>query len=124
MNSVRMLLTGAAFTAVFAGIASAQEPAGKWIGTLKAPGQDLPLVLIVTKATDGALSATLESTAQAPGHLIPVDAVTATDTTLTFSISALLADYKGDWNTEARVWVGTFTQGGTAMKLTMTRGSM
>lgn len=43
---------------------------------------------------------------------------------LTFSIAALLADYRGVWNTDAKVWVGTLTQNGLPMKLTMTRGAM
>ena len=102
----------------------AQEPAGKWYGTVKAPGEDLPVVLIVSKEADGKLSAKLESTSQAPGQWIPVDSVTADGMTLTLSIAALQADYKGVWNTEAKVWVGALMQAGTAMNLTMTSGAM
>jgi hypothetical protein len=109
---------------VMAGSAWAEDVAGKWIGTVKAPGQYFPVVLIVTKAADGKLSATLESTSQAPGTLIPVDAVTSGGATLTFSIAAFLAAYSGVWNSEAKVWVGELTQSDLPMKLTMTRAQL
>src|SRR5690349_2043847 len=71
MKSVRWVVLGMlAMTA--APFAMAQEPAGKWTGIVKAPGLDIPLVLVVTKAADGKLSATVESPNQAPGMLMPV----------------------------------------------------
>ena len=102
----------------------AEDAAGKWIGTVKAPGQDLPIVLIISKATDGKLSATLESTAQAPGALIPVDMVASDGATLTFSIATLLAEYKGVWNAEAKSWIGELIQSDFPMKVTMTRAQV
>ena len=128
MKSVRILLAGALSAAAMIGTAWAQDPVGKWVGTLKAPEQELPLVVIVTKDDAGKLSAKLESTSQAPGVWVPVDTVASTvspnETTLTFSIAALGADYKGVWNTTANVWVGTLTQNAQPMKLTMTRAAM
>jgi hypothetical protein len=124
MKSMRRLVVGVLAATLMAGSAWAEDATGKWIGTVKAPGQDLPIVLIVSKAADGKLSATLESTAQAPGTLIPVDTVASDGATLTFSIAALLAEYKGVWNSEAKLWVGELTQSDLPMKLTMMRAQL
>ena len=124
MKSMRRLVVGLLAATAMAGSAWAEDAAGKWIGTVKAPGQELPIVLIISKATDGKLSATLESTAQAPGALIPVDMVASDGATLTFSIATLLAEYKGVWNAEAKSWIGELIQSDFPMKVTMTRAQV
>jgi len=46
---------------VAASLTNAQDIAGDWQGTIAAGGQELRLVLHITKAADGALKATLDS---------------------------------------------------------------
>lgn len=121
MKSIRMLLLSAVSASVMIGTAAAQDAVGKWEGTVKAPGGDLPVVIAITKDSGGKLSATLESTSQAPGVLLAADTVTNEGGELTLTFDRIQGDYKGTWNSEARVWVGTWTQAETPMKLTMTR---
>lgn len=121
MNSVRRIVSGALIAAAMAAPAFAQDAVGKWTGIVKAPGQDLPIVVIVTKDAAGKLSATLESPSQAPGLQIAADTVANEGDTFAMAIAALRADYKATWNSGAKAWVGSFVQSGTPMDLTMTR---
>lgn len=128
MKLLQKFLVGTLVAMAMSGTAWAQDPVGKWVGTLKAPGQDLPLVLIVIKDGDGNLSGRLESTSQAPGQWIPVDTVATAESpngiALNFAIAALGAEYKSVWNADVKVWVGTLTQNAQPMKMTMTRAQM
>jgi hypothetical protein len=120
MKSVRgVVLAMLAMTA--APFAMAQEPAGKWTGIVKAPGLDIPLVLVVTKAADGKLSATVESPNQAPGMLMPVDSIALANGELTFAMAEIRGDYKGKWSESAKAFDGTWMQNGTAMELDLAR---
>lgn len=123
MKAMRRIVVGALIAAAMATPALAQDAVGKWIGTVKAPGQDLPIVVVIAKDAAGKLSATLESTSQAPGVLLAADTVTNEGDKLLLTFDRILGDYKATWNTEAKVWVGTWTQAETPMKLTMTRGA-
>lgn len=121
MNSMRRLMVAALSAFAMIGIAHAQDAVGKWAGTVKAPGMDLPVIVTITKADDGKLVANLESTSQAPGVLLAADTVKNEGDTLTLTFERIDGDYKASWNSEAKVWVGTWTQADTPMKLTMTR---
>lgn len=123
MRAIRRIIAGALVAAALAAPALAQDAVGKWTGVVKAPGQDLPIVVIVTKDGAGKLSATLESPSQAPGMLIPADTVANEGETFAMTIAALRAEYSANWDGGARSWVGKFTQSGTPMDLTMTRAA-
>lgn len=101
--------------------ALAQDAQGKWTGAVKAPGQDIPLVLTVTKAADGTLTASMESPSQAPGMVIPLDSITVANGEMTFAMAQILGDYKGKWNADTKIWDGTWTQDGTAMELDLAK---
>jgi hypothetical protein len=123
MRSIRRIIVGALIACAIAAPAFAQDAVGKWVGTVKAPGQDLPIIVVIAKDGAGKLSATLESTSQAPGVLLAADTVANEGDKLSLTFDRIMGDYKATWNAEAKVWVGTWTQAATPMKLTMTRGA-
>jgi uncharacterized protein len=120
MKTIRGLLLAAASLAMAAS-AWAEDAVGKWTGTLTGtPQGDLPLVITVAKASDGKLSANLESPAQAPGMMIPATTIASDGTTLSFTVDNLQVSYSGKWDAAKKAWVGTFTQGGS-LPLSLTR---
>ena len=69
-----------------AGLAHAQDIAGDWQGTLSAGGAELRLVLHITKATNGALKATLDGIDQPGSNGIPVNSATLKDSKLSLDV--------------------------------------
>ncbi|HEX5008513.1 MAG TPA: hypothetical protein VFV70_15470 [Hyphomonadaceae bacterium] len=116
MKPVRILAPAACSLAV-AAAAWAEDAAGKWSGVVAGA---IPIVITVTKAADGKLSATLESTAQAPGQQFPLDTITSDGATLSFSLAMVQASFTGRWDAAQKAWVGTFTQGAD-VPLSLTR---
>ena len=103
-----------------AALAGAQTTvAGDWAGVLKAGGADLHLVLHITKADDGVLKATLDSTDQGATG-IPVSSVELTGATLTFKINAIGGSYEGLLNDAGTAIDGRWSQG-ASLPLTLTR---
>lgn len=101
---------------------SAEEALGDWHGVLSVPGGgDLRVVITIAEADDGALSAEFESPDQAPGHKVPVTAVSLVGSELSWSIDMVGASYVGTWDEAAQVWAGTFSQGAD-VPLTLARG--
>jgi hypothetical protein len=84
--------------------------AGDWQGTLSAGGAQLRLVLHITAASNGSLSATLDSVDQG-AYGIPVSAITLQDSKLSLTVDAVHGSYEGAVNTNATVIAGTWTQG-------------
>src|SRR6185436_3504861 len=94
--------------------------AGDWAGALKVGGAELHLVLHLTKADDGTLKGTLDSTDQ--GALgIPMSSVSLTGTTLAFKIAAIGGSFEGTLNEAGTTIDGTWTQG-ASLPLVFTRG--
>ena len=75
-----MVFTALIFLA--AGVSRAQDIAGDWQGTLNAGGQELRLVLHITKAPDNSLKATLDSIDQPGANGIPVSSISLKDSKL------------------------------------------
>jgi len=96
--------------------------AGDWSGTLKAGPAELRLVLHITAAKDGSLSATLDSVDQGAND-IPINAVTLKDGKLNLDVQAVQGTYEGTVNKDASAIAGTWTQG-QPMELNFTRGSV
>lgn len=92
---------------------------GTWSGTLAVPGEALPLVLHITRASDGTLGATLDSPSQGASG-IPVTSITATGGVVEFTIAKIGASYRGTIG--ATSITGTFSQGGLSLPLTFIRG--
>jgi hypothetical protein len=84
--------------------------AGDWQGTLKAGGTQLRLVLHVTAAKDGSLTATLDSVDQGANG-IPISAITLKDSKLSLTVDAVHGTYEGTLNKDATEIDGTWSQG-------------
>src|SRR6185295_5002267 len=105
-----------------AAAAWAEGAVGKWSGVLTGtPQGDLPLVITVTKSADGKLSANLESPAQAPGMLIPATTIASDGATIAFTVENLGVNYSGKWDAAKKAWVGTFTQNGGSLPLSLAK---
>ena len=84
--------------------------AGDWQGTLDAGGAQLRLVLHVAAATDGSLTATLDSIDQGANG-IPVTTVTLKGSKLSLTVNAVNGSYEGTLNKDATEIDGTWSQG-------------
>jgi|HubBroStandDraft_6_1064221.scaffolds.fasta_scaffold83946_2 hypothetical protein len=100
---------------------AAAQPAiaGDWAGTLKAGPAELRLVLHITAARDGSLSATLDSVDQGANG-IPINSVALKDGKLNLDVQAVQGTYEGTVNKDASGINGTWTQG-RPMELNFTR---
>ncbi len=91
-----------------------------WQGTLSVGGTQLRLILHVTKAPNGSLTAKLDSLDQ--GALgLPIDRIALTDQSLQFEMTQIGASYKGTLNSDGSEIVGEWTQGGVSLPLTFKR---
>ncbi|WP_348262729.1 hypothetical protein P8935_23430 [Telmatobacter sp. DSM 110680] len=84
--------------------------AGDWAGTLTAGPAQLRLVLHITAAKDGSLSATLDSIDQGANG-IPINTVTYKDGKVTLDVEAVHGNYEGTVSKDASGIDGTWTQG-------------
>jgi len=83
---------------------------GNWQGTLDVGAAKLRLVLKISKAADGKLTATMDSLDQSANDLA-VDSISFQDGTLKFEMKRLSASYVGTINKEGNQLTGQFTQG-------------
>ncbi|MGC1646592.1 MAG: hypothetical protein WA741_12240, partial [Candidatus Sulfotelmatobacter sp.] len=113
-----MIMATLIFLAV--GVSRAQDIAGDWQGTLSAGGQDLRLVLHVTKAPDNSLKATLDSIDQPGANGIPVSSITLKDSKLELGVEMVHGSYEGKVAPDAKTITGTWSQG-AALPLEFTR---
>ena len=93
------------------GITRAQDISGDWQGTLSAGGQDLRLVLHLTKAADNSLKGTLDSLDQPGANGIPVNSVTFKDSKLNLDVAAVHGTYEGKLSADGKSIAGTWSQG-------------
>lgn len=84
---------------------------GNWQGTLDVGSFKLRLILKISKAADGKLTATMDSLDQSANDLA-VDTISFQDGTLKFEMKKLSASYVGTLNKEGNQFTGQFTQGG------------
>jgi hypothetical protein len=99
---------------------SSQSIEGAWEGTLDFGGVKLRLVLKVSKAADGSLTAKADSPDQGAADL-PIDEISLKESVLRFEMKRLMAAYEGTLNREASEIAGEFKQGGTSVPLTLKR---
>jgi len=91
-----------------------------WQGVLRADGLELRLVLRISKAPDGTMTATLDSVDQGALNL-PVDTLTIENQAFRFEMKSLGARYEGTLNEDGTEVVGVWTQGGRSFPLTFKR---
>ncbi len=108
---MKRLIVVAALIFLAAGISSAQDIAGDWQGTLNAGGQELRLVLHITKAPDNSLKATLDSIDQPGANGIPVSSITLKDSKLELGLEIIHGSYEGKVSPDAKAITGTWSQG-------------
>lgn len=105
------LLTALATLAI-AAPAAAQEAAGDWTGFVEAaPGTRLPLVLHIKRDDAGTLSGTVDSPMQGVQGLALAGIVVEAGS-LSFTVPAIGASYKGQWDAAAKAWNGEWSQAG------------
>jgi len=108
---IRHLALLAGLTLMLAPACRAQaQLAGDWQGTLSAGSIQLRLILHVTAATDGSLTASLDSLDQS-AYGIPVTTVTLKDSKFNFTVDAVHGIYEGTVNKNASEIDGTWSQG-------------
>jgi fermentation-respiration switch protein FrsA (DUF1100 family) len=119
MKKLFIVLT---FIAVTTSLSLAQDIVGDWNGKLTVGTAELRLVLHITKAADGSLTAALDSIDQNAPE-IPVNSVTLKDSKLDLTIDAVHGTYTGKVNADASEIDGTWSQG-TGMALSFHRGGI
>jgi non-heme chloroperoxidase len=87
---------------------SQQDIGGTWQGTLSA-GQQLRVVIQISKAADGALTATMYSIDQSPTPF-PVNSIKLDGANLSLSVDALRGKYEGTVSADGASIAGTWTQ--------------
>jgi hypothetical protein len=108
---IRNLVLLAGVAAMLAPTCSAQaQLAGDWQGTLTAGSVQLRLVLHLTAAKDGSLTATLDSVDQGT-YGIPVNSVTLKDSKFGLIVDAVHGTYEGTVNKDVSEIDGTWSQG-------------
>ncbi len=104
----------------------AQNIAGTWQGTLQPNGPnsapELRIVVKISRSDDESLKATLYSIDQNPTP-INANSCTLKGSSLKISISQLNATYEGTVSSDGNSIPGTFTQGGPALPLNLTRAT-
>ncbi|MBL8553791.1 MAG: hypothetical protein JNL41_05895 [Phenylobacterium sp.] len=115
-------MTLAALVAGLPAAAFAEDAAGDWVGKVKVPaGVELTIVAHIQKDGAGKLIGYAESPDQTVTQL-PMADIAATADTLSFAVPMVKGSYKGAWDPAARAWVGTLTQAGFDMPLSLARG--
>jgi fermentation-respiration switch protein FrsA (DUF1100 family) len=108
---MKRFIAVAALVFLAASFARAQDIAGDWQGTLSAGGQELRLVLHITKAPDNTLKATLDSIDQPGANGIPVSSISLKDSKLDLGVEMVHGTYEGKVAPDAKAITGTWTQG-------------
>src|SRR5262249_37675021 len=114
---VLLLLLGLSYQ-VF-GQTQAKDFEGSWQGTLEAAGQELRLVVTVTKSEAGVYSGKLDSLDQ--GATIAIDTITLDGDAVRWEIKSPAIVFEGVLNKERTELTGKFTQSGQQFPLTLKR---
>jgi pimeloyl-ACP methyl ester carboxylesterase len=99
---------------------STAKPQEVWEGVLDVGAAKLRLVLKISKADDGTLSAAIDSPDQGAENL-PVDAVVRTGSSLHFEMSVINASYDGTTSADGSEISGVWKQGGRQWPLVFRR---
>ncbi|MGP8252812.1 MAG: TIGR03435 family protein [Terracidiphilus sp.] len=92
-----------------------------WQGTLHA-GQDLRIVVKVSKDDKGAYKANFYSIDQTPQPL-PLDSITLDASAVKFTLKLAGGTYEGKLSSDGKTIDGTWTQGGNPLQLTLARAT-
>jgi outer membrane lipoprotein-sorting protein len=98
--------------------AATQDISATWQGTLHA-GQDLRIVVKISKSDDGGYKADFYSIDQGGQHL-PVDKSTLDGDTVKMSVKVISGSYEGRLSADGKTITGNWTQGPNPVALTNT----
>jgi bla regulator protein blaR1 len=102
--------------------AFAQNITGTWQGSLKAGAQELRTVFKISTTDADKLAAVMYSIDQR-SPAIPVTTLTRNGSTIKMTIAGLNGTYEGKLSADGNSIAGTWTQGGPALPLTLTRAT-
>lgn len=111
-----------ALAVLSAGGVLAQSLTGTWQGSLKPGPRELRTVIKISTGDDDKLKAVFYSIDQ-PSPAIPVTTITRTGSTVKMAIAALNGTYEGKLSSDGNSIEGTWTQGGPALPLNLTRAT-
>lgn len=94
------------------------DPKGTWIGAIDAGGATLRLEVHITSDAAGDLAAEMVSLDQ-DNVRIPVDSIAVADGEMAFAVARIGGDYRGSLNQQGNVAIGTWTQFGNKLPLTL-----
>jgi hypothetical protein len=117
----KITILSALLAAALPAAAFAEDAVGDWVGKVSPQGVDLTIATHIKKDADGKLSGVAESPDQTTTSL-PMADIVATPDTLSFAVPMVRATYAGKWDPAAKAWVGTMTQSGFDMPLSLARG--
>jgi pimeloyl-ACP methyl ester carboxylesterase len=121
---LRALMVAAALL-LFAAYAHAQQPAqmaGIWQGALELPAGGRLRLVVKIREEGGALTGTMDSIDQGARDL-PIDSMQLENRRLTFTMRAIGGRYEGELAASGDELVGTWSQGGGNLPLTLRRDS-
>jgi len=113
----RFMMWLIAFVAFAGGALYAQDYTGSWQGTLHAGGNDLRAVVQITGA-NGALKGKFISIDQ-PGSGMTTTTLTVQGGVMKFTLVGIGATFEGKLSADGKTAVGTWSQGGPAIPLTL-----
>lgn len=121
MRKITILTASLLAAAALPATALAEDAVGDWVGKVTPQGVALTIATHIKKDADGKLTGFAESPDQTTMPL-PLADVAATADTLSFTVPVVKARYSGKWDPAAKAWVGTMTQSGLDMPLSLARG--
>ena len=101
-------------------VAPRNPVAGNWLGVLEVSGFKLRLVLKVTQAAEGKLTAKLDSLDQAANDL-PIESISSADGVVRFNAPNLALSYEGKLSADGTEIAGNLKQGPATYPLTFKR---
>lgn len=119
----KLMLWMTAFAVSCGGALFAQNITGTWQGALQPPqGAERRIVIKISRADDESLKAVLYSV-DPPAQPINASAVSLQGSSVKMAVATLGGNYEGKLSGDGNSISGTFTQGGPAMPLILTRAT-
>ncbi len=109
----------AALAAAPAAPAAAQDAVGDWVGPLQVtPEVRLPLIVHIARDEAGTLGGTMDSPTQGARGMA-LAGIAAEAGTLAFEVPSIDGRYTGQWDAEAKLWRGEWSQSGMTWPLVL-----
>lgn len=94
---------------------------GTWKGSVSVASINLPLVITLTKSSDGKYAGNLESPNQAKGVKFTIDTITYQEDKVHFEVKSVMGSFDGKLSQDDTKMEGEWKQGGQSIPLTLTR---